>query len=195
MKTTQSHIVNQIQLIMSLSNYQLDIYTEETMFKCVEDLSGGLCWASSTKIDDHATLLTPNAFFQWSKSPDLTLTNALRQKIGGEDSITKEHFGGVRSGSKFIFKYHYEKFKEDKKYNLVEKFLTDLDKLSRVIVSTRKENELFATIRKRGPFDYKDIGVDKLIRLHKTDRVKFVDADTTMIDSDLTPYFPQVLLG
>ena len=193
--TAQNHLINQINLIMSLNDDQLNLYTEDTMFKCVEDLSGAICWNSSTKINDEGTLLTPNAFKKWEENPDTTLSQALKIKVAGGDSITKEHFGGVRSGSKFIFKYHYDEYKKDSSYNLVDNFLSDIDKLSRVVVSTRHENELFATIRKRGPLDYKDIGVDTLVYLHKTDRVRFDDSLITVVDSNLTDYFPKVLLA
>ena len=194
MTTTETNIVNQIALIMSLTEEQRILYTEDTMFKCVEDLTGAMCWNASTKIDDSGTLLTPNAFIKWSQSPDKTLSQALTLKVTGGDSITKEHFGGVRSGAKFIFKYHYEQWKKNPEYDLIRNYLRDIDKLSRVVVSTRHENELFATLRKRGPLDYKDIGVNEMIYLHKTDRVKFEDSTTTVVDSDLTNYFPQVLL-
>ena len=70
----------------------------------------------------------------------------------------------------------------------------DIEMLSKVVVSTRSENEEFARIRKRTPYDYREIGVNKLIKIKKTDRVKFVDVVTTEIDSDLSPYFPVVLL-
>ena len=195
MATAKSHLINQIQLIMSLSAGQRDLYTEETMFKCVEDLSGAICWGSSTKIVETASLLTPKAFLKWSQHPDKTLSQVLDLKVTGGDSITKEHFGGVRSGSKFIFKYHYEQFKKDVKYDLVNNFLADIDKLSRVVVSTRHENELFSAIKRRSPYDYKDIGVGEMVFLHKTDRVKFKDASHHIVDSDLTQYFPSVLLA
>lgn len=194
MTTAKTHLVNKIRLIMSLTPEQVELYTRDTMFKCVEDLSGAICWNSSTKIDDTGTLLTPNAFLKWSQYPDLTLTSVLNMKVTGEDSITKEHFGGVRSGSKFIFGYHYDRYVEDNSYDLINNFINDIDRLSRVVVSTRGENELFATSRKRGPLDYKDIGILDLMYLHKTDRVKFKDCETTVVDSDLTQYFPQVLL-
>ena len=195
MTQSRQHLINQLDLIMSLSQQQLDIITEETMFKVVEDLSGGICWNASTKIDEQSTLLTPKAFLKWSEYPELTLAKVIDLKVTGGDSITKEHFGGVRSGSKFIFEYHYRQYQQDQSYDLIKHFMFDIEMLSKVIVSTRSENEEFATIRKRTPLDYQQIGINQLIKLKKTDRVKFVNADFEEVDSDLTPYFPTVLLS
>lgn len=197
MKNTQSrqHLINELNLIMSLTDDQLQLYTKDTMLKVVEDLSGGICWNASTKIDDQSTLLTPNAFLEWSKYPDLTLAQVIDLKVTSSSSVTKEHFGGVRSGSKFIFQYHYDKFMQDSSYDLIAHFLFDIEMLSKVVVSTRQENEEFSRIRKRTPLDYQLIGINKFIKLEKTDRVKFIDATTTEIDSNLTPYFPVVLLA
>ena len=194
MTTAQNHLKNQLKLIMSLDQSQLDIYTQDTMFKCIEDLSGGICWGSSLKIDKTGALLTPDAFLRWSKYPDKTLSKVINMKVKGGNSLTKEHFGGVRSGSKFIFAYHYDKFVEDKSYDLINNFLTDIDRLSKVVVSTRSENEAFALIRKRTPQDYKEINICKLIYVKNVSRKKFVDCKHNVIDSDLTPYFPKVLL-
>jgi hypothetical protein len=193
--TTKKFLINQLKLIMSLTDEQINLYTRETMFKVVEDLSGGICWASSHKIDDNGALLTPQAFVKWSEHPDKTLSHVIMMKVKGGHSLTKEHFGGVRSGSKFIFAYHYDKFVEDRSYDLITNFLADIDKLSKVIVSTREENEAFAHIRKRGPNDYKDIDIDHLIYVKNVSRKKFMSCDHEIVDSDLTPYFPQVLLG
>ena len=195
MTLSRRHLTNQLNLIKSLTPQQLDTITEETMFKVIEDLCGGICWNASTKIDEESSLLTPKAFLKWSKHPELTLSKTLDLKVTGSDSITKEHFGGVRSGSKFIFRDHYRKFQQDRSYDLEKHFLFDIEMLSKVIVSTRGENEEFATIRKRTPLDYKHIGINKLIKLKKTDRVKFTDADVTEIDSNLTSFFPVVLLS
>ena len=194
MTTAQNHLKNQLKLIMSLDQSQLDIYTRDTMFKCIEDLSGGICWSSSLKIDETGALLTPDAFLRWSEYPDKTLSKVIDMKVKGGNSLTKEHFGGVRSGSKFIFAYHYDKFIEDKSYDLINNFLTDIDRLSKVVVSTRSENEAFALIRKRTPQDYKEINIGKLIYVKNVSRKKFVDCKHKVIDSDLTPYFPKVLL-
>jgi hypothetical protein len=194
MTTAQNHLKNQLKLIMSLDQSQLDIYTRDTMFKCIEDLSGGICWSSSLKIDETGALLTPDAFLRWSEYPDKTLSKVIDMKVKGGNSLTKEHFGGVRSGSKFIFAYHYDKFIEDKSYDLINNFLTDIDRLSKVVVSTRSENEAFALIRKRTPQDYKEINICKLIYVKNVSRKKFVDCKHNVIDSDLTPYFPKVLL-
>jgi len=194
MTTAQNHLKNQLKLIMSLDQSQLDIYTRDTMFKCIEDLSGGICWSSSLKIDETGALLTPDAFLRWSEYPDKTLSKVIDMKVKGGNSLTKEHFGGVRSGSKFIFAYHYDKFIEDKSYDLINNFLTDIDRLSKVVVSTRSENEAFALIRKRTPQDYKEINIGKLIYVKNVSRKKFVDCKHNVIDSDLTPYFPKVLL-
>ena len=193
--TTKKFLTNQLKLIMSLTDEQVNIYTRETMFKVVEDLSGGICWAGSHKIDDTGALLTPQAFLKWSEHPDKTLSSVIDMKVKGGHSLTKEHFGGVRSGSKFIFAYHYDKFVEDRSYDLITNFLADIDKLSKVVVSTREENEAFALIRKRGPQDYKDIDIDHLIYVKNVSRKKFVSCEHKIVDSDLTPYFPQVLLG
>jgi hypothetical protein len=195
MTTAQNHLKNQLKLIMSLDQSQLDIYTRDTMFKCIEDLSGGICWGSSLKIDETGALLTPDAFLRWSEYPDKTLSKVIDMKVKGGNSLTKEHFGGVRSGSKFIFSYHYDKFVEDKSYDLINNFLTDIDRLSKVVVSTRSENEAFALIRKRTPQDYKEINISQLIYVKNVSRKKFVDCKHNVIDSDLTPYFPKVLLG
>ena len=165
------------------------------MFKIVEDLSGGICWNSSTKIDEQSTLLTPKAFLKWSQYPELTLSKVIDLKVTGGDSITKEHFGGVRSGSKFIFAYHYDRFVEDRSYDLINNFLTDIDKLSKVVVSTSEENEAFALIRKRTPQDYKDICIEHRIYVENVSRKKFIQCEHRIVDSDLTPYFPEVLLG
>lgn len=194
MTTAQNHLKNQLKLIMTLDQSQLDIYTRDTMFKCIEDLSGGICWSSSLKIDETGALLTPDAFLRWSEYPDKTLSKVIDMKVKGGNSLTKEHFGGVRSGSKFIFAYHYDKFIEDKSYDLINNFLTDIDRLSKVVVSTRSENEAFALIRKRTPQDYKEINICKLIYVKNVSRKKFVDCKHNVIDSDLTPYFPKVLL-
>ena len=195
MTTAQNHLKNQLKLIMSLDQSQLDIYTRDTMFKCIEDLSGGICWGSSLKIDETGALLTPDAFLRWSEYPDKTLSKVIDMKVKGGNSLTKEHFGGVRSGSKFIFSYHYDKFVEDKSYDLINNFLTDIDRLSKVVVSTRSENEAFALIRKRTPQDYKEINISQLIYVKNVSRKKFVDCKHNVIDTDLTPYFPKVLLG
>jgi len=193
--TTKKFLTDQLKLIMSLTDEQVNIYTRETMFKVVEDLSGGICWASSHKIDDTGALLTPQAFLKWSEHPDKTLTSVIGMKVKGGKSLTKEHFGGVRSGSKFIFAHHYDKFVADRSYDLINNFLTDIDKLSKVVVSTREENEAFALIRKRTPQDYKDIDIDHLIYVENVSRKKFVKCEHRVVDSDLTPYFPEVLLG
>ena len=193
--TTKKFLVNQLKLIMSLTDEQVKLYTRETMFKVVEDLSGGICWGSSHKIDDTGALLTPNAFLKWSQHPDKTLANVIKMKVKGGNNLTKEHFGGVRSGSKFIFKYHYDKFIDDRSYDLITEFLTDIDKLSKVIVSTREENEEFALIRKRTPQDYKDINIDHLFYVKNVSNKKFVKCDHHVVDSDLTPYFPRILLA
>ena len=193
--TAKKFLINQLKLIMSLTDEQVKLYTRETMFKVVEDLSGGICWGSSLKIDETGALLTPDAFLKWSEYPDKTLANLIKMKVNGSDNLTKEHFGGVRSGSKFIFAYHYDKFIEDKSYDLINNFLTDIDRLSKVVVSTRSENEAFALIRKRTPQDYKDINIDHLFYVKNISRKKFVDCKHNVIDSDLTPYFPKVLLG
>ena len=95
--TTKKFLTDQLKLIMSLTDEQVSIYTRETMFKVVEDLSGGICWASSHKIDDTGALLTPQAFLKWSEHPDKTLTSVIGMKVKGGKSLTKEHFGGVRS--------------------------------------------------------------------------------------------------
>jgi hypothetical protein len=195
MTTAQNHLKNQLKLIMTLDQSQLDIYTRDTMFKCIEDLSGGICWGSSLKIDETGALLTPKAFLRWSEYPDKTLSTVIGMKVKGGNSLTKEHFGGVRSGSKFIFSYHYDKFVEDKSYDLINNFLTDIDRLSKVVVSTRSENEAFAPIRKRTPQDYKEINIGELIYVKNVSYKKFVDCKHEVIDSDLTPYFPKVLLG
>jgi len=195
MTTAKNHLTNQLKLIMSLDQSQLDLYTRDTMFKCIEDLSGGICWGSSLKIDETGALLTPDAFLRWSEYPDKTLSKVIDMKVKGGNSLTKEHFGGVRSGSKFIFSYHYDKFVEDKSYDLINNFLTDIDRLSKVVVSTRSENEAFALIRKRTPQDYKEINISQLIYVKNVSRKKFVDCKHNVIDSDLTPYFPKVLLG
>jgi hypothetical protein len=195
MTTAKNHLTNQLKLIMSLDQSQLDLYTRDTMFKCIEDLSGGICWGSSLKIDETGALLTPDAFLRWSEYPDKTLSKVIDMKVKGGSSLTKEHFGGVRSGSKFIFAYHYDKFVEDKSYDLINNFLTDIDRLSKVVVSTRSENEAFALIRKRTPRDYKEINIGQLIYVKNISRKKFVDCKHNVIDSDLTPYFPKVLLG
>jgi hypothetical protein len=73
--------------------------------------------------------------------------------------------------------------------------LTDIDRLSKVVVSTRSENEAFAPIRKRTPQDYKEINIGELIYVKNVSYKKFVDCKHEVIDSDLTPYFPKVLLG
>jgi hypothetical protein len=195
MTTAKTHLENQLKLIMSLNQSQLDLYTRDTMFKCIEDLSGGICWGSSLKIDETGALLTPDAFLRWSEYPDKTLSTVIDMKVKGGNSLTKEHFGGVRSGSKFIFAYHYDRFVKDKSYDLINNFLTDIDRLSKVVVSTRSENEAFALIRKRTPQDYKEIDIGKLIYVKNVSRKKFVDCKHKVIDSDLTPYFPKVLLG
>ncbi len=193
--TSQKFLINQLKLIMSLTDEQVKLYTRETMFKVVEDLSGGICWGSSHKIDDTGALLTPQAFLKWSQHPEKTLSSVIDMKVKGGHSLTKEHFGGVRSGSKFIFAYHYDKFVADRSYDLINNFLTDIDKLSKVVVSTREENEAFALIRKRTPQDYKDIDIDHLIYVKNVLRKKFVKCEYHVVDSDLTPYFPRVLLG
>ena len=195
MTTAKTHLENQLKLIMSLDQSQLDLYTRDTMFKCIEDLSGGICWGSSLKIDETGALLTPNAFLRWSEYPDKTLSKVIDMKVKGGNSLTKEHFGGVRSGSKFIFAYHYDRFVEDKSYDLINNFLTDIDRLSKVVVSTRSENEAFALIRKRTPQDYKEINIGELIYVKNVSRKKFANCKHKVIDSDLTPYFPKVLLG
>ena len=41
--TTKKFLTDQLKLIMSLTDEQVNIYTRETMFKVVEDLSGGIC--------------------------------------------------------------------------------------------------------------------------------------------------------
>jgi len=84
---------------------------------------------------------------------------------------------------------------EDRSYDLITNFLADIDKLSKVVVSTREENEAFALIRKRGPQDYKNIDIDHLIYVNNVSRKKFVSCEHKVVDSDLTPYFPKVLLG
>lgn len=193
--TTKKFLTNQLKLIMSLTPEQVDLYTRETMFKVVEDLSGGICWAGSHKIDETGALLTPEAFLRWSRYPDKTLSSVINMKVKGGQSLTKEHFGGVRSGSKFIFAYHYDRFVEDNSYDLITNFLTDIDKLSKVVVSTREENEAFALIRKRTPQDYKDIDIDHLIYVKNVSHKKFSVCEHKIVDSDLTPYFPEVLLG
>ena len=93
--TTKKFLTNQLKLIMSLTDEQVNIYTRETMFKVVEDLSGGICWASSHKIDDTGALLTPQAFLKWSEHPEKTLSGVIDMKVKGGHSLTKEHFGGV----------------------------------------------------------------------------------------------------
>ena len=195
MTQSRQHLSNQLNLIKSLTPSQLDLLTEETMFKVVEEICGGICWNASTKINEQSSLITPRAFLKWSQHPELTLSKVIDLKVTGSDSITKEHFGGVRSGSKFIFEYHYRQYQLDQSYDLEKHFMFDIEMLSKVIVSTRGENEEFATIRKRTPFDYKNIGIDKLIKLKKTDRVKFTDAEIVEVDSNLTPFFPVVLLS
>ena len=95
MTTAKTHLENQLKLIMSLDQSQLDLYTRDTMFKCIEDLSGGICWGSSLKIDETGALLTPSAFLRWSEYPDKTLSKVIDMKVKGGDSLTKEHFGGV----------------------------------------------------------------------------------------------------
>ena len=192
--TTKKFLINQLKLIMSLTDDQVRIYTRNTMFKVVEDLSGGICWASGYKIDDTGALLTPSAFLKWSEHPDLTLSKVINMKVKGGNNLTKEHFGGVRSGSKFIFAYHYDKFVEDRSYDLVTNFMSDIDKLSRVVVSTRDENEAFSTIKKRSPSDYKDIDIDHLFYVKNISHKRFDKCEHCVVDSDLTSYFPKVLL-
>ena len=88
--TTKKFLTDQLKLIMSLTDEQVNIYTRETMFKVVEDLSGGICWASSHKIDDTGALLTPQAFLKWSEHPEKTLTSVIGMKVKGGKSLTTE---------------------------------------------------------------------------------------------------------
>ena len=200
MKKVELHLQNTIVLIKQFVNdpeFAKEL-TEESLIKTLEEAGARVCWSNTEGIaGKNITFLTPNAYQAWKKYGGTLNQAKTRKKVLNSDKLTIEDAGGARSGTQRVVRYYLNQYRQDNDYDKLRKNIMEgINKLSKCqIWSTREENIKLASILKRGPLDFKHhLDISQFYRLEKFKRVKFENAQFTMIDSDLTPYFPKFFL-